>query len=321
MSMTMKPVMFESTAGLIFKEKKRLLVDDEILSLETEFSNILRTGETFHRVRKEDIVAIRSFDSGYRSLMAIILGVLFLITGLGVLQSSISISLMMITIGVILVIHGLQKEFTVILEYLARSSSLPVFIPGVLQFNGQGTIPFTDEMASIDFLNANVARDDEILTYRLKETFLTMEMARKTIRIGKEIIIVKQEGKILRPNGFVMFPTKNLISVRVNPISFRSPKWGVLGIFLALLGLIALSQMELDTLPSALLYTLFGIFLILWGFQRITKISFTYMVFGNRMYTVDVEGITVDPVEMLHSLGDVAMQASLDGMRIQAGKA
>ncbi len=304
----------ETTAGLIFKEKKRLVSTDEILSFESEFKNLLRTGESFHRIKKKDVIAVKALDSGFRSLTAIIMGILIAFIGLTMIGMSLLLALLFLMIGGLLLLYGLQKEFLILVEYLARPPVGNVFIPGRLKLNGQGTLPLTSEMASLDILTTNVANDDVLFTYRLKETFLTKELARKTIQIGKETLVIKQEGTFLRPNGFWIIPTKHLIATRVDPSSFKSIKWAIVGILLILIGIMgltALSSASLLQLLSNILLLGVGLFLAVWGFQRMTKIAFTYMIVGNRVYTIEVEGIPLDPIHMLNYLGDVAMQAAI----------
>ncbi len=304
----------ESSTGLLFKEKKRLITEDELLTLETEFKNLLRTGDSFHKIKKNDVTAVRAFDSGFRSLKAIIIGVFLVMIGLNSLEYSITLASLILGLGVLLILHGIQKEFQILVEYIARSPTQFVFIPGLLKFNGQGSLPITHEIAAIDFLNSNIAADQELASFRVKETFLALELSKKILRIGQETISIFQEGSFLRPKGFIVFPTKNLVSIRVNPASFRSLKGGILGVLLALIGISGILTARLATIVGSLFYLVFGILLVAWGFQRMVKLSLAYMVFGNRVHEVTVEGAAIDHVEMLHSLGEIAIQASVSAI-------
>lgn len=311
-----QPLRLEVETGLIFKEKLSLIVDDKIIRKESKYSNLLRKGESYHQIKKADVLAVKARDSGFKSFRAILLGAFLAVVSVMLFSLSLrfqeafsrSFAILGGLTAIALIIYGLQKEFSLQLDYLSKSDAVPVVLTGAIEFNGRGTLPI-DVVTTADVVfGLNPQDDRELFTFRAKDTFLGISLRQKMLRVGSKTISVIEEASSITSKGFIQVPIKNLIAVEVNPKRFRSLGWGLIGLLIGLFGiLIVLSSNDI----SGIMFVVIGGILVAWGFQSIISVAFSYLVVGDKVWTIQFDGVAIDAPGMLANLGDIAMDAAL----------
>jgi len=295
-----------SEKGSILKSTYSLNINNKTTTLRITSSNILKEETEYKKIKTEDIVGINSRDSGFQSLRAIIIGIVFLIVGIQLISSLGGINIgvqISFAIGVLLILYGIQQTFEIDVHYQSLSQTLPLAISGVLNFEGTGQLPIQPQQLVQSLFGSP---NEDIFSVETKDGFLGVISYRRKLRVTDTMLVIDAEKSQLTPSSVIGIPLKNIISINVTPSSFRNFWVGLLGILIAAGGVFAVLG---GSLFSGILSTILGVVFAFYGFGKLMKTEFTYAITGKTVKSVVLEGEIIRSSHDVEQMGEIIMGA------------
>ncbi|MCY3415043.1 MAG: hypothetical protein INQ03_25555 [Candidatus Heimdallarchaeota archaeon] len=265
------------------------------------------------RIRSKDVIAVRSYDSGFNSIKFIGLGIFILIL---TIQSMIyfgfgTITITMLGISIYLIAVGLQREFKLIFDYFTSSNALPAAMGGSFGISGSGNMPVDPKViAETTFGSFNYNKIAEI---GLQDGFIGIGSYKKRLELFRDFLIIQAEKSTISPSSVIIIPTRNILAVQVYPKKMRSVKIGLYGILLTLLGVTSV----LAELYSLLLLVLLGVIMIYYGFSKVLKIVITYAIVGNDVSSFTYDGAIMGASFNVDEIGEIIMGAAVNAQQME----
>jgi hypothetical protein len=130
--------------GLFFKSKHQITADDQIIEVQSNYNDLLKSGDQYKKIQTKDVIGLRASESGFKSVKIMVIGAIITIIGLNLLISLLGTNtLPLIILSIVAIAYGAQKNFEVAFDYFAGSKIVPMYNSGSLKFLGTGAIPFS----------------------------------------------------------------------------------------------------------------------------------------------------------------------------------